>query len=600
MPTTPTTGPAHAHSAKRAPTARLRALLPGLLPGLALGLLSSALLRAGYEQSGQEREWIMFLASLVGAALPLVAGGFASQARRPWLAALAFGLGTVPGWTLTHLYQWAVAGPSMLGLALYLGAWSSLLVGLWAFMLRRGVPGIVYPVLLVALEFLRTDVVLGGYPWFVTGHGAIGTPIKWAATWGGVPAVSLILALLAVGLLAQLTGRLTRTLGAAIALMVSLAMLIGWLGTPRAPGERALITAAIQTNLPQDNKVSWPMHARAQRLLEWLELTRQAARATPKPDVIIWPETMFPGPALNAGALDTFAQAGLYYTMAQPVAPDVLGGSTRVDATWFAQQLLDTQRAIGVPMLVGTEAVDGLKLQPGLGGTIDQTHTGRYNSLLLIDAGRPTTERYDKIDLTPFGEYIPLAWRWPSVQSALLGLGAQGLKFDLNFGARTAPLQVAGARIAPPICFEISYARACRRLAYAPAAGGGLGGLLHTRSADLLVSVSNDGWFGPHDFSRRAHVLMGRWRCLELGLPMVRAVNTGWSCAIDPAGNITARTLDGTTTDALHAQGIQTARVPLPAASSAGTLYGRTGDWLGPLCTLLSTVVLVWAWRNRV
>ena len=84
-------------------------------------------------------------------------------------------------------------------------------------------------------------------------------------------------------------------------------------------------------------------------------------------------------------------------------------------------------------------------------------------------------------------------------------------------------------RAATPICFEATKADLCRRLII----GDGTG------RASLFVNLSNDGWFSFWDAGRRQHLQAARWRCVEMGVPMVRAVNTGASVAIDRRGRIT-------------------------------------------------------------
>lgn len=56
------------------------------------------------------------------------------------------------------------------------------------------------------------------------------------------------------------------------------------------------------------------------------------------------------------------------------------------------------------------------------------------------------------------------------------------------------------------------------------------------RRADVLVNLTNDGWFGKSDLGRHAHALHARWRAAELGTPLVRAANTGVSVAYDSRG----------------------------------------------------------------
>src|SRR5690606_14295979 len=60
------------------------------------------------------------------------------------------------------------------------------------------------------------------------------------------------------------------------------------------------------------------------------------------------------------------------------------------------------------------------------------------------------------------------------------------------------------------------------------------------QGTNLMVVMTNDGWFGSSDQGRRVHLMLARWRCLELGLPLVRSANTGISAHIDHRGRVLA------------------------------------------------------------
>ncbi|MCH8260324.1 MAG: hypothetical protein IIC46_08965 [Planctomycetes bacterium] len=128
-----------------------------------------------------------------------------------------------------------------------------------------------------------------------------------------------------------------------------------------------------------------------------------------------------------------------------------------------------------------------------------------------------------------------------------------------------------------PICFEDTVAWLCRKMVY----GDG------TKSVEVLVNLSNDGWFGASVAGRRQHVQIARFRCVENRVPMVRAANTGLSVAIDSRGKLIGQIGEGRY-GAARTQGVLLAELPLDSRS---TLYGRLGDVWAWLC-LLGTVVL--------
>ncbi|MCC5794352.1 MAG: apolipoprotein N-acyltransferase [Chromatiales bacterium] len=140
------------------------------------------------------------------------------------------------------------------------------------------------------------------------------------------------------------------------------------------------------------------------------------------------------------------------------------------------------------------------------------------NSLISLGA---TPGVYDKRHLVPFGEYFPVP-QFVRDYLRLLDLPYQ----DITPGPRRQPpLRAGDVLLAPGICYEAAF-------------GGQLRDFLP--EAELLVNVSNDGWFGdtiaPHQ-----HLQKARTRALETGRYMLRATNTGVTAIIAPDGSVTGR-----------------------------------------------------------
>jgi apolipoprotein N-acyltransferase len=142
-----------------------------------------------------------------------------------------------------------------------------------------------------------------------------------------------------------------------------------------------------------------------------------------------------------------------------------------------------------------------------------------YNSILALGQGEGL---YHKQRLVPFGEYVPLE-QW------LRGLIAF---FDLpmsNFSrgpADQGTLRAGSYRAAPFICYEIVYPGLVAR---------------GSRNADLLVTISNDTWFGA-SIGPLQHLEMARMRALENGRYLLRGTNNGVSSIIDYRGRVLVRT----------------------------------------------------------
>src|SRR5690606_13779601 len=85
-------------------------------------------------------------------------------------------------------------------------------------------------------------------------------------------------------------------------------------------------------------------------------------------------------------------------------------------------------------------------------------------------------------------------------------------------------LEVQGHAVAAFVCYEIVYPGFVRQ---------------YGRDAALLVTISNDTWFGA-SWGPWQHLQMARLRALELGRYLVRGTNDGVSALIDDRGQLLA------------------------------------------------------------
>jgi apolipoprotein N-acyltransferase len=97
-----------------------------------------------------------------------------------------------------------------------------------------------------------------------------------------------------------------------------------------------------------------------------------------------------------------------------------------------------------------------------------------------------------------------------------------------SVGCETAKKIPDTIAFSTPICFEDTVPKVIRELIW----DGG------KRKVDLLINLSNDGWFGNDDGARIQHVREARMRCIENMTPMLRSVNTGMSCSINQSGDV--------------------------------------------------------------
>lgn len=136
-----------------------------------------------------------------------------------------------------------------------------------------------------------------------------------------------------------------------------------------------------------------------------------------------------------------------------------------------------------------------------------------YNRALLILKNGVYGGSYDKEHLVPFGEYVPTILQWDLLSGLLQDVGAY------TAGNGSGPLRTDNLAIGTLICYEGIFPW----LAQARTAEG----------ANVLVDISNDGWFGDTPAPRQ-HMYLTALRALEQNRWLVRGTNTGISCVVDP------------------------------------------------------------------
>jgi apolipoprotein N-acyltransferase len=375
---------------------------------------------------------------------------------------------------------------------------------------------------LSAAEWLRGHV-LSGFPWNALGY-ALTHPLPLMQSVAVLSIYGLTLAALLIFALppvlwseapADRPGRSTRAAALMVAILPLLvAGMAGFLrltGTP-APAVAGVKLRIVQPSVPQREK--WQPANQGRIFREHLELsgTDPAGNADRLAGIthVVWPEAAMPFLPLDH--------------------PSALA-------------------AIGDMLPAGTTLVTGaLRAEPAPAGSVRPWRV--FNSILAFGEGGAPIGRYDKIDLVPFGEYLPL-------QGMLEAIGLQQLtrlRGGFAVGVRPRPLLYVPrlTPAAPHDCYE----------AINP------GAIVQGRERPgLLLNVTNDGWFGDTSGPRQ-HFHQARVRAVEEGLPLVRAANNGISAAIDGHGRVLAR-LD------MNVRGVIDVELPQPLPPP---LYARFGD----------------------
>ena len=191
-----------------------------------------------------------------------------------------------------------------------------------------------------------------------------------------------------------------------------------------------------------------------------------------------------------------------------------------------------------------------------------------YNSVVGLDASTP--QLYRKRHLVPFGETIP----FKPVAGWFINQVLQIPLADQTAGPLDQPpFNAAGQKVAVNICYEDAFGQEL---------------IAAARAANMLVNVTNDGWYG-HSIAARQHNQIAAMRALETGRPMLRATNSGITSAIDHHGRVISEL-------PWFERGI----LELNVEGRAGeTPYLRFGDWPALILALLLLAVAALYGRNR-
>lgn len=143
-----------------------------------------------------------------------------------------------------------------------------------------------------------------------------------------------------------------------------------------------------------------------------------------------------------------------------------------------------------------------------------------YNSVFVASPGGLLPYRYDKVHLVPFGEYLPLVGHLPFLKPLVREVSS------FTPGTAALPLPGPGGPMGVAICYEVTYP-----WLYASEV---------ERGAKLLVTITNDGWYGDSPAPRQ-HLALAILRAAETRRYLVRSANTGISAVIDPYGRVLRR-----------------------------------------------------------
>ena len=142
-----------------------------------------------------------------------------------------------------------------------------------------------------------------------------------------------------------------------------------------------------------------------------------------------------------------------------------------------------------------------------------------FNTFSVYDDNLNLINSYNKINLVPFGEFLP-------IENVLKNIGLRSLTNNyqsFSSGSKRDIIEINQQnfylKILPLICYEIIYS----------------GKLFKDTNFELIVNISEDGWFGK-SIGPKQHFSHSIFRAIESGKYIVRSSNNGIAAIINPLG----------------------------------------------------------------
>lgn len=486
--------------------------------------------------------------------------------KRSFLLGLSFGFGMFAWgiwWVRISLLEFGGAPlPFGILLTLLLALYLALYYGVLAYLMAKIKGclyiriGLIFPVLGVVLELIRSEL-LTGFPWLALGYSL--TELKlaslifpemgalmasfWIYWFAGI--IAIVLMFLGKKIQKRRSAQAQTEVGKAsfkqfllelapslIAFVVMFGVMLGTMTFVKDDVVKAgdpLKVALLQGNIAQELKFSEAQYFDI--LATYMALTEEVADES---DLIIWPETAIPSLyelELNLG--------NHIRTLSQNEETTIMTG-----------------------------------IFSGNGSTV------RNSVVTFSDSVRARDQRYDKVHLVPFGEFIPFR----SILNLFSGLIAIPYS-DLTPGAEAqSPFVISSKkgkdqrqdfRASAFICYEAVFGDELR---------------YQGRESQFLVNVSNDAWFGD-SIGPWQHFQISRARAIELQREVVRSTNNGITALISQNGQVV---------ESLP-QFEKGALVVDVTPYDGATTYAKLGDlfWLGISLVLLLIGVALNFWQGR-
>ncbi|MDZ4164427.1 MAG: apolipoprotein N-acyltransferase [Smithellaceae bacterium] len=406
-------------------------------------------------------------------------------------------------------------------LALYMGIFAYALVCLRRYGLR-----VIYtaPLIWVTLEYMKSTL-LTGFPWANLGYSQFSfLPLIQISDITGVYGLSFLIVLVNAAIFELIVHRKerTRVLVEPVVVFVLLLSVIFY-GTWRIAEINSILgrspelpVTIVQGNIDQNVKWNPGYQQETIRIYKTLSHAAQPKRN----GLIVWPETATPFYFQEQGSL--------------------------------SQDVLDVARATGSWLVFGSPSYRK-----------EAKEVLYFNSAFLVSPAGIVAGEYSKVQLVPYGEYVPLRKYFPFLSKIVVGVG------DFTKGPGYLPIQASWGKAGVLICYEGIFSHA--------------GTAYKKLGASFLINITNDAWFG-NTSAPYQHLSMSAFRAVENRVYLLRAANTGISAIIEPTGAIARQSK-------LFTPATVVGNVKYP--SHATTFYASHGDIFAFLCISVMVMYVI-------
>ncbi len=151
--------------------------------------------------------------------------------------------------------------------------------------------------------------------------------------------------------------------------------------------------------------------------------------------------------------------------------------------------------------------------------TIENQRAKYFNSFSIYDHNLEVIGSYNKINLVPFGEFLP-------IEKFLKKIGLKSITNNyqsFSKGKSRTVIEIKknnfDLKILPLICYEIIYS----------------GKIFKNSDFNFIINISEDGWFGQ-SIGPEQHFVHSIYRAIESGKYVLRSSNNGITAIVNPLG----------------------------------------------------------------